>query len=115
MMDLLLIFFAALGVVLFFWCLLGILVTPVFGPDMVTLCFAEGKGRFLEHRVRSYGWLREGELTGGRLVIVDRGLSEEGLKIAACLCEKYEWVSYYQGELSAVVSEGKQPQNENWI
>ena len=106
-MELLLVFFAALGIVLFFWCLFGILVTPVFGPDMVTLCFAEGKGRFLENRVRSYGWFREGELTGGRFMIVDRGLTDEGRKIAACLCEKYEWVSYYQGELPAELSEGK--------
>lgn len=114
-MDLLLVFFAALGVVLFFWCLLGILVAPVFGPDMVTLCFAKGEGKFLEHRVRSYGWFREGELTGGRLMIIDKGLSEEGLKIVACLCEKYEWVSCYQGELPPMLSEGNRTKNENLI
>ena len=113
MMDLLLVFFVTLGIVLFFWCILGILVAPVFGPDMVTLCFAAGKARLLESRVRCYGWFREGELIGGRLVIVDRGLSDEGLKIAVCLCEKYKWVSYYQGELPDVILEGKYPKDEN--
>ena len=71
--------------------------------------------RSLENRVRCYGWFREGELTGSRLLIVDRGLSEEGLKIVACLCEKYEWVGYYRGELPSGILEGKHTKNENKI
>lgn len=98
-MDLLLAFFVALGIALLLWCLLGLLLVPVFGPDMVTLCFAKKDGMFLEHRVRSYGWLREGRMTGGRLIIVDDGLSEEGQKLSKLLCDKYEWVSYYKGML----------------
>ena len=114
-MDLLLAFFVALGIALLLWCLLGLLLVPVFGPDMVTLCCAKSDGVFLEHRVRSYGWLREGRLNGGRLIIVDCGLSEEGLELSRRLCGKYEWVTYYKGDLPPGIAGEMQDQSSNRI
>ena len=52
MLDLLLIFLAAAGVILVVWCLVGVLLQPVFGRGMVTLCFVRGNGRDQEGRVR---------------------------------------------------------------
>jgi len=98
-MDLLLAFFVVMGAILFLWCLLGILLAPVFGPGMVTFYEVSGDGSVLEHQVRSFGWFREGELTGGRLVIVDRGLSEKGRRVASALCEKYTWLTVIKGDV----------------
>lgn len=86
-------FFAAiLGFVL--WALFGLILMPVFGKNMVSLYFCEGDGRELEVRVRAYGWLREEKRRGGRLVIVDCGLTEQGLDIAQRLREKHLWLDY---------------------
>lgn len=92
MLDLLLIFLAGAGVLLVIWCLFGVLLQPVFGREMVTLCFARGDGRDLERRVRAYGWLREGRLSGGRLVVVDCGLTHHGLAVADLLQDRYPWL-----------------------
>lgn len=92
MLDLLLIFLAAAGVILVVWCLVGVLLQPVFGRGMVTLCFVRGDGRDLEGRVRIYGWLREGRLSGGRLVLVDCGLTAHGLEVAGLLQDRFGWL-----------------------
>ena len=55
-----------LGVML--WGLLGLLLLPVFGKNMVTFCFSQGNGGELEVRARAYGWLRSEKQAGGRLV-----------------------------------------------
>lgn len=89
-----LIFFLGVGLILLVWCLFGLLMTPVFGENMVTLCYCQGDGEKLEQQVRAYGWLREGNLSGGRFVIVDCGLNEEGLSLAQLLRRDYLWVDY---------------------
>lgn len=87
--------FVVSGVVIFLaWCLFGLLLTPVFGSDMVTLCYVRGDGENMENRVRSYSWLREGKLCGGRLVLVDCGLTRQGLDAAMVLRRRYDWVGY---------------------
>ena len=68
--EILMVFFAGCGVVLLGWCLLGLLLEPIFGREMVTLYFVAGDAETMEHRVRAYGWLRDGRLTGGRMVLV---------------------------------------------
>ncbi len=93
-LDLLLIFLAAAGVVLLLWCLLGLLLLPVFGRNMVTLCYARGCGEDLEQKVRAYGWLRDGRISGGRMIVVDCGLSEQGVGRTHLLQERYPWVEY---------------------
>jgi len=97
----LLVFFAACGIGLVLWCLLGILLIPVFDYDMITICRAEGDGEGLEQKIRGYGWLRDGRLTGGRLIILNCGLTERGMEIARHLCRRYDWVSRYDGPLPA--------------
>lgn len=92
--EVLLVFFAVCGVVLLAWCLLGLLLEPVFGREMVTLYFVRGNGDGLERRVRAYGWLRDGRLTGGRLVLVDCGLTKPGLEAAEILRQRYGWLDY---------------------
>lgn len=94
MLDLILIFLAAAGVALVLWCLLGLLLQPVFGRNMVTVCFVRGDGRDLEYRTRAYSWLREGRLSGGRLALVDCGLTERGLEAVAILRARYGWLDY---------------------
>lgn len=92
--EVLIVFFAACGVILLGWCLLGLLLEPVFGREMVTLYYVYGNGENLEQRVRAYGWLRDGKLTGGRLVLVDCGLSRSGLEAADILRQRFIWLDY---------------------
>ena len=81
------------------WALFGLLLLPVFGKNMVTFCFSQKDGAELEMRARAYGWLRSEKTSGGRLVIVDCGLSEQGLYTARRLREKYTWVDYCPHEV----------------
>ncbi len=92
--EILLIFFAACGVLLLAWCLLGLLLEPVFSREMVTLYFVQGDGGGLERRVRAYGWLRDGKITGGKLVLVDCGLTKLGLETVEVLQQRFNWLDY---------------------
>ena len=94
MLDLILIFLAAAGVALVLWCLMGLMLHPVFGRTRVTLCFVRGDGRELEYRVRAYSWLREGRISGGRLALVDCGLTDRGRQAAELLRGRYTWLDY---------------------
>ena len=93
------VFLGALATALLLWCLVGLLLVPVFGENMVTVCMASGDGAWLEQKVRGYNWLRDGRKAGGRFVISDCGLSECGLQTADRLCRQYEWVELYRGAL----------------
>jgi len=93
-LELLAIFFTALLVGVVLWALFGLLLMPVFCAEMVTLCFASGSGKRLEMRVRAYGWLRETRRNGGKLIIVDRGLTEDGLRCVQHLRVKRPWLGY---------------------
>lgn len=86
--------FFALIVALALWALFGLFLMPVFGENTVLLLFSAEDGRELEVRTRGVSWLRDQEKNGGRLVIVDCGLTEEGLCIVEKLREKYPWVDY---------------------
>lgn len=86
-------FLVLCGAVLVVWGFVGLLMKPVFGEDMVTFLFVSGDGHGLEQQVRSYGWYRDGRLSGGSLVLVDNGLSQEGRRIAELLCGRYDWLS----------------------
>ena len=89
-----LVFLAACGVILLGWALLGLLLEPVFGREMVTLYFVRGNGEGMEQRVRAYGWLRDGKITGGRMVLVDCGLTKSGLDAAQLLQDRCTWLDY---------------------
>jgi hypothetical protein len=96
------VFLAALGTALLLWCLMGLLLVPVFGENMVTFCMASGDGKWLEQKARGYNWLREGRKSGGRFVIADCGLTSRGRQIAERLCGRYDWVELYNGELPKI-------------
>lgn len=59
---------------------------------MVTVLYAKGNGERLEQKVRGFGWLREGQLRGGYLIVVDCGLTEKGKQTAAALCKQFDWM-----------------------
>lgn len=92
--ELLVAFFFALILGLALWALFGLLLLPVFDKDMVTLLFSSGDGGSLEAKIRGFGWLREEKEKGGRLVIVDCGLTQQGLYLVQRLREKYTWLDY---------------------
>ena len=86
--------FFALLLGLALWALFGLLLAPVVHEDSVTLLFVSGEGSRLEIRARAFGWLREEKENGGRLVVVDCGLTERGLSTVEKLREKYFWLDY---------------------
>lgn len=92
--DILLVFLIAAGLILMIWCLWGLLLLPLFGQRMTTLCFSRGDGDELEQRVRAFGWMRDGKHSGAQLVIVDCGLTGLGLERAIRLRDRYSWVAY---------------------
>lgn len=98
-LEILIVFMAAVGVILVCWCLMGLLLSPVFGHNMLTLCFSEGDGGRLELQIRAYGWLRDGKISGGRFVIVDCGLDASGIHRAQLLQNNYDWVEYCPHEM----------------
>lgn len=76
------------------WALFGLFLMPVFAGDTLALHFAHGDGESLEQRIRAYGWFREGKKNGGRLVIVDCGLTQQGLELAQKFCAERQWLDY---------------------
>lgn len=99
LIEILIAFAAAAILGLMLWALFGLLLMPVFGKNMVTFCFVHGSGRELEQRVRAFGWLRESRKKGGRLVIVDCGLTEQGLSAVQHLRKTYLWLDYCPNEV----------------
>lgn len=85
-------FVLLLGFVL--WALFGLLLLPVFSEDTLTLHFAHGNAERLEQRVRAFGWLRESKKNGGQLVVVDCGLSQQGLELVQKLRRQHIWLDY---------------------
>ena len=94
MLELLVIFFFCALLGFFLWALFGLILMPIFGKNTVTYCFSHGDGEDLEKTVRAYSWLRDGKRNGGSLVLVDCGLSAEGLDIAERLRKDRMWLKY---------------------
>lgn len=76
------------------WALFGLLLLPVLGKHTVSLYFARGDGGDVERRVLAYRWFQEGKDRGGRLVVVDCGLTQQGLSLTQKLRENYLWLDY---------------------
>lgn len=83
-LELLVALLAAFGLVCLGWLAFGRLILPVGGEGMTTcaVVLAKGDGGGLEQTVSGLLWLRRTGLWRGRILIVDRGLSEEGLNVA---------------------------------
>lgn len=78
---------AAVGLMALAWLIFGRWLLPLGGSDtrMRAVLDASGDGAGLEQAVHSLLWLRRCDLWRGRLVIVDRGLDEEGRRLARLL------------------------------
>lgn len=94
LLELLAVFAGCVCLGLLFWCLFGLILTPVFGRGMVTLLMTRNQGAELEQAVRAYGWLRDGKGKGAVLLIVDCGLDAQGLELALKLRDQWPWVCY---------------------
>ena len=106
-MEYLIVFLAAVGTAALLWCLTGLLLYPVFGADMVTCCRVWGDGETMEQQVRAYGWLRDCRREGGRMVLLDCGLTETGLRTAEILCGRHSWLEYCPDPERKIVFEKK--------
>ena len=76
------------------WALAGLFLVPVYSENMVSFLFVGKKTGCIEGRVRTFGWFRESRRKGGKLVIVDCGLTAEGLRIVQRLRKNREWLEY---------------------
>jgi len=79
---------AAMGVLAVGWLLFGRLVAPV-GAGIWAVLPAEGDGGDLEHRLSGLLWLSGAGLARFRVVILDRGLDRDGLRLVAHLKERW--------------------------
>ncbi len=86
--EIILAFLAVIGLVSLGWLGFGCLLMPTGGTDTVCLLPGRGEGETLEQAVTGLVWLRGGGLFGGRLVIVDCGLTEQGRAIARALAHR---------------------------
>ena len=93
-MELVMAFFFILILCFVIWALAGLFLAPVYAENMVSFLFVGAKTEEIEGRVRTYGWFREGRRKGGKLVIVDCGLTAEGLSIVQQLRKSRQWLEY---------------------
>lgn len=79
---------AAVGLMSVGWFLFGRWLLPMGTDRAGTLAVvnARGDGGELEQIIHSLLWLRRCDLWRGQVVVVDRGLDEEGRKLARLLC-----------------------------
>lgn len=81
-------FLAAGGLLALGWFLFGRLLSPVAGENVLAVIPAKGAGERLEHDVSGVLWLRAGGMARMTVVIVDAGLDCEGLAVASALLER---------------------------
>lgn len=88
--ELLLAFFATVGILSLLWLLYGQLLTPTQpqGKPPFLLLRAEGDAAGLEQSLRQLRWLRGGRLLSLRPVLLDCGLTELGRARVCLLLEE---------------------------
>ncbi len=92
--EVLLAFFATVGILSLVWMLFGHLLFPAATErPLCTLIPVEGDALLLEHTVRLLLWLRSGRLVTLRLILLDRGLSDIGQARIALLLAQYPLIS----------------------
>lgn len=87
-LEILLSFLAVAGLLTLGWLFLGRMLRPMGGKHAVTLLPTEGEGEELEQAITGMFWLRGAGFTAGQVVIVDRGLTPQGLALARTLAEQ---------------------------
>jgi hypothetical protein len=81
---------AAAGVLLVVWAMVAALILPARADCIVVA--ATGDAAELQQKLRTYSFLRNSGLMRTRIVIVDCGLSAQGLQIAQRLAQPPEIV-----------------------
>lgn len=85
-LEVILALLAVAGLMSLAWLLMGHILTPAGSEGTVSLVLGTGDGEALEQSVRGLLWLQGGGLLGGRVLIVDCGLTPTGRALAAALC-----------------------------
>lgn len=83
------------------WTVYGSLRTPVRpgrGTQVHTVVTATGRAEGLEQSLRGLIWLTENGFVVTRILLVDRGMDEEGLTLARLLTKKYANIVICQAE-----------------
>lgn len=94
-------FFAAGGLLALGWLLFGRLLAPIGGTDggkVFAVVPAKGGGETLEHDVSGILWLQAGGMARMTVVIVDDGLDCEGLAVASALLERESGIQFCRRE-----------------
>ena len=82
---------AALGLLSICWLVLGRLLIPI--PLALTVSLSGyGDAQGLEQGVKALHWLRRTGLWRGEILILDGGMSPQGLEVARRLVEQYHAV-----------------------
>lgn len=79
---------------LLLWCFLGWMMRPAYASTMLTLLYIQGDAEHLEQQVRAFQWSRDGKKSGGELLLIDCGLTADGLAAAQLLMQERPWLSY---------------------
>ena len=103
-----------MGLGLLVWCLMGRLVCPVPGQEVLAVLEGQGDGGGLEQSVRALMWLRSLGLLRCPVVIVDLGLDREGLAVAQRLALRWPVVDLYRPEDGAEAHRYKRGGAQNW-
>lgn len=88
LIEMIVAFLATGGLLCLCWVLFGRLLAPVAGDSVCAVVRSSGAGERLEHDVSGLLWLRAGGLCKSAIVIMDEGLDDEGLAIAAALMKR---------------------------
>lgn len=92
------------GLLALCWGLFGRLLAPVAEEGVFAVVRAAGAGERLEHDVSSLLWLRAGGLAKPAIIILDEGLDEMGLAIAAALLKREAGICLCKvGELESCI------------
>lgn len=73
---------AVTGLLAIGWLCFGRLLRPMGGRDMLTLIPADGAGERLEQALVGLDWLRGAGLVEGQVILVDKGLTADGVELA---------------------------------
>ena len=86
---------AAIGLASLMWAVVKtVLYTrPERRQGVVALVPAQGDGEMLEQQVNALTLLRQEQGVFGMILLVDCGLSEEGVRISRTLAKKDRWVA----------------------
>lgn len=87
-LEILLSLLAVAGLLGLGWLCFARVLRPMGGRHAVTILPAEGEGEELEQALTGLFWLRGAGFTVGRVVIVDRGLTRQGVALAQVLAQQ---------------------------